>query len=502
MNSDHNFLYAHRIGIDTYRQAIVFMRSDCDVCRSEGFEALARVRVSLNNHSVIATINMVSPEVLPKNKIGLSEFTWKILNAKEGDIVKITHSSPLDSLSHVRSKVYGNELDDRQMQEIVNDIAAGLYSDIHLSSFITACSGGRLTSDEILKLTRAMINVGDKLTWPAERVVDKHCVGGLPGNRTTLLVVPIVAAFGMTIPKTSSRAITSPAGTADTMEVLAPVQLNLARMREVVEKENGCIVWGGAADLSPADDILVRVERALNLDNEGQLVASVLSKKVSAGSNHVVIDMPIGPTAKLRSRAAADDIKRQFEIVGKAVGLNVEVVFTDGVRPVGRGIGPALEARDVLDVLQNKKDAPQDLRERSIMLAGKVLEFSPKIAKDEGAEIAREILGSGKAWQKFQAICEAQGGLFEPPAAPYRHTIAASHDGAVALINNRRLATIAKLAGAPRSKVSGIELHANIETKVSAGQPLFTIHSESSGELEYAVSAIHSEHDIFTVTSS
>jgi thymidine phosphorylase len=211
---------------------------------------------------------------------------------------------------------------------------------VELSSFVTACAGDRLNEDEIFYLTKAMEEVGDRLDWKQTLVVDKHSVGGLPGNRTTLLVVPIVAAFGLTMPKTSSRAITSPAGTADTMEVLAPVDLSLSQMRKVVDQEGGCIVWGGAVHLSPADDTLIRIERALDLDSEGQLVASVLSKKVAAGSNHLILDVPVGPTAKVRTEEAAAKLIHILEKVGARLGLKLKAVVTDGSQPVGRGIGP------------------------------------------------------------------------------------------------------------------------------------------------------------------
>lgn len=499
MNDDGIVLYAHRIGVDTYLQPIVFIRSDSKICRSEGFELPTRIKIEIGDRSVIATSNIVKEELLTRDKIGLSEYAWQVLDAHEGDEVKLSHPAPLDSLSHVRSKIYGQKLTSEQMTAIINDIADSCYSDVHMSSFITACSGNALDSAEITHLTKAMINVGDRLTWKAPQVFDKHCVGGLPGNRNSLLIVPIVATFGLVIPKTSSRAITSPAGTADTMEVLAPVQLSLDKIQKVVEQENGCIVWGGEANLSPADDILIRVERVLNLDNEGQLVASVLSKKVSAGSTHVVIDIPIGPTAKVRTIDAANRLKQQFELIAKQVGINIQVIFTDGTQPVGRGIGPALEARDILAVLQCKKDAPQDLRERALMLAGEVLELSSKVVPGSGIEVATEILNSGKAWHKFQEICRAQGGLFEPPVAKYVHTITAPRTGIISLIDNRRLATLAKLAGAPRAKAAGIELHASVSSSVEQGQPLFTIHSEAPGELQYAVDAIKAIRDIMKI---
>jgi thymidine phosphorylase len=327
-------------------------------------------------------------------------------------------------------------------------------------------------------------------------VVDKHGIGGLPGNRTTLVIVPIVTAFGLTMPKTSSRAITSPAGTADTMETLAPVTLGDRALRRVVEREGGCIAWGGALQLSPADDIIIRVERPLDLDAEGQLVASVLSKKAAAGSTHVVIDVPVGPLAKVRSAEAAERLSNDLVTVGQAIGLDVQVVLTDGLQPIGRGIGPALEARDVLAVLRGESDAPSDLRDRALLLAGHVLELAANVAPGTGRTIAAEILGDGRAWRKFQAICEAQGGMREPPRAAHREPVIAALDGVVTSIDNRRLARIAKLAGAPNDAAAGVDLHVRVGARVAAGAPLFTLHSASPGELAYALDYMRAHADV------
>ena len=304
-----------------------------------------------------------------------------------------------------------------------------------------------------------MVEVGERLRWPAGIVVDKHCVGGLPGNRTTPIVVAIVASLGLTMPKTSSRAITSPAGTADTMETMAPVELDTAAIRRVVEREGGCVVWGGAVKLSPADDILIRVERALDLDTEGQLIASVLSKKIAAGSTHLVIDLPVGPTAKVRSPETAATLSRDLLEVAETFGLHTKVVLTDGSQPVGRGIGPALEARDVLSVLRGAPDAPQDLRQRSIALAGALLELAGAAPPGRGRSEAAEVLDDGRAWSKFQRICEAQGGMRVPPTAGQQQPLLAERAGRVHAIDNRRIARLAKLAGAPDDKAAGVDLH-------------------------------------------
>src|SRR5688572_25136650 len=298
-------LRLRRLGIDTYDDPVIYMRADCAVCRSEGFDAHSRVTARLNGRSIIATLNIVSSGLLQADEAGLSESAWKLLDAREGDRVSLSHPEPVDSLSHVRAKVYGARLDEGAIHSIIKDVAARRYSDIHLSAFITACAGDRLDARETIAITRAMVAVGEQISWGRAPILDKHSVGGLPGNRTTPIIVAVAAAAGLVMPKTSSRSITSPAGTADTMETLAPVDLDLATMRRVVEREGGCIVWGGAMHLSPADDILIRVERPLDLDSEGQMVASILSKKAAAGSTHVVIDMPVGETAKVRDTDAA-----------------------------------------------------------------------------------------------------------------------------------------------------------------------------------------------------
>lgn len=479
-------LRLRRLGIDTYQEAVLYMHRDCPVCHSEGFEAQSRVELTFAGHSIVATLNVVDGAFLSPAEAGLSEAAWRLLRAREGAPVTLRHPAPLESMGHVRAKVHGRKLTDSALHAVVRDIAAYRYSDLQLAAFVTACAGDRLDLDETLGLTRAMVEVGERIAWGGGSVMDKHCIGGLPGNRTTMIVVPIVAACGLRMPKTSSRSITSPSGTADTMETLAPVALDIAAMRRVVEQTGGCIVWGGSVRLSPADDILIRVERPLDLDSQGQLVASVLSKKIAAGSTHVVIDVPVGPTAKVRSAPAAARLAAELARVAAAMGLQLRVVQTDGMAPVGRGIGPALEARDVLAVLRGEPQAPQDLAQRALMLAGEVLEFGGAAPMGRGLAMAAEVLASGRAWAKFQEICAAQGGMRTPPQAPYRLDIRAPRSGSVVSMDNRRLARIAKLAGAPLAACAGIDLHVRCGDFVERDEPLFTLHAESPGELAYA----------------
>jgi thymidine phosphorylase len=492
-------LRMRRVGIDTYQEMVVYLRSDCHVSRSEGFEAQSRLELRHGDHSIIATLNVVHASFLEPGQVGLSEAAWRALGGEEGAPLDIAHRAPEPSFSSVRAKIYGRPFSDGDTRAMVADIVRGRYSDIEMASLITACSGNRMDEAETLALTRAMFEAGQSLRWDAPLVADKHCVGGLPGNRTTLLVVPIIAACGLLIPKTSSRAITSPAGTADTMETLAPVALDLSRMRRVVEHESGCIVWGGAVSLSPADDLLIRVERPLGLDSDGLLVASVLSKKLAAGATHVLVDVPVGRTAKVRSASAAAALATRLENVGRALGMTVQSLVTDGEQPVGRGIGPALEARDVLAVLQGDPEAPADLRARALALAGALLDLAGKTAPGTGVATATEVLASGAAWRKFQAICDAQGGMRNPPRAAYTHVLCARHAGTVVAIDNRHLAAVAKLAGAPRSPAAGVLFHAPLGRRIEVGQPVLTLHAESPGELAYALAFAEAQHHLITV---
>lgn len=498
--TDARRLRARRLGVDTQYEAVVFMHKDCAICRSEGFVAHNRILLRAGNRQVVATLYHATTDFIAHDEAALSESAWERLALQGGDTVSVSHPDPLASLSSVRSRIYGNDLNERALRDIIGDVVDGKYSDIHLSSFVTACAARPLDRAEVMALTKAMVDVGERLTWNSVVVVDKHSVGGLPGNRTTPIIVSIVAALGLTMPKTSSRAITSPAGTADTMETMTRVDLDIVDIHRVVEQEGGCIVWGGAVKLSPADDILIRIERALDVDSEGQLIASVLSKKIAAGSTHLVLDMPVGPTAKVRSREAADVLSSGLIAVAKAFGIHAKVIVGDGSQPIGRGIGPALEARDVLAVLRCESGAPQDLRQRAVTLAGALIELAGHTPAGRGEIMAAQTLDSGGAWRKFQRICEAQGGMRSPPSSSHRQPLVARHSGRMDAIDNRKIAKLAKLAGAPDQKAAGVELHLKLGESVAIGQPLCTIHAAAAGELAYALDYAAANADIFEIT--
>lgn len=397
-------------------------------------------------------------------------------------ICEIGPQLPIDCLRIIHKKIKGLELYKKELFTMINAIYCNRLSDIHLSAFLTACAANGLLETETIHLTRAMVDVGDRLRWKRKIVVDKHCIGGLAGNRTTPILVAIVASAGLLIPKTSSQSITSPSGTADTMAVLTNVALPVERIREVVEQTGGCLVWGGQANISPVDDLLIQVERELALDYDSQLIASILSKKIAVGATHVLIDIPVGRDVKVKNRKHALCLKSHFEIVARAFELNIHVMITDGSAPVGNGIGPAIEAADILRVLRNEPGAPKQLKEKACCMANALFKMV-QVKQD-----AYQILESGRAWEKFQEICNAQGGPIRAiPIASFQHTLYAQQSKRITIVRNVDIVAIAKLAGAPLHSEAGVYLHVHVGDNVKKGAPLITIHARTEINLEHAL---------------
>lgn len=492
-------LRARRIGLHTQREPVVIMRRDCPLCRSEGLGPRSQVLLRAAGREVTAILFQGAEEWLERDEIGLSDAAWSLLEGREGELVSVSHVPPLHSMQWVRGRIYGQAIGAGAFGEIIRDVVAGRYSDVQLSAFVTSGSTLAFSDDETFELTKAMVEAGEQLEWNRDIIVDKHSVGGLPGNRTSPIVVAIVAACGLTIPKTSSRAITSPAGTADAMETVTKVDLGPTLMRKVVDQEGGCLAWGGALKLSPADDIFIGVERQLDIDPEGQLIASVLSKKIAAGATHVVLDVPVGPTAKVRSQKTAERLSARLTQIGVHFGLNVRCIISDGAQPVGRAVGPALEMMDVLSVLRCEAAAPPDLRERALRLAAAVISIGNGSSPVEAYELACRTLNSGAAFTKFERICLAQGGFREPIVAGLQQTIAASSRGRVSVMNNRAIAQLAKLAGAPDVPAAGLRLHVRLGDQVELGQPLITLYAETEAELSYPLAYARATPDVIRI---
>jgi len=480
-------LSIRRVSLDTGRENIVVISRRSMALRPELFRGFSRIEIRRNSKIMLATLIITDDDdLVGPDDLGLSEPAFRRFAEPIGSLVTVTPTTPLTSLEAVRAKIRGESLKAQEISAIVDDITHYRYSDMEIAAFLIS-SASFMTSGELLALVRAMANAGTQIKWNNPIVVDKHCIGGIPGNRTSMIVVPIVAAHGLTIPKTSSRAITSPAGTADTMEMLARVDLGVQEMKEVVAACQGCLVWGGHVNLSPADDILISVERPLCIDTREQMVASIMSKKLAAGSTHLLIDLPVGPTAKLENAMQATRLRKLFQFVGDHFGIAVEVIVTDGRQPIGNGIGPVLEAQDVMAILSNDPGAPADLREKSLRLAAHLLEYDPRLRGGSGYARARELLDSGAALKKMHKIIDAQGpSPCSNDIGNLSFDVTAHDDGFVSRIDCLQLNRLARTAGAPIDKGAGIKLFKKIRDRVEKGEPLYRVYSFDQSERDLA----------------
>jgi thymidine phosphorylase len=455
-----------------------------------GLHPVDRVKLSNNRKSEIAILDVSSSsDLVKKGEIGVFDELSKAI----GDVpwVKLSHMPKPASLEFIKKKMEGYQLTRLELLEIVKDITLRNISDVELTYFVSACAINMLTDEEIIWLTEAMIATGEQLSFRRGIVVDKHCIGGIPGNRTTMLITPIIAANGLLMPKTSSRSVTSPAGTADTMEVLCEISIPVHRLKSIVKKVGGCVAWGGEVKLAPADDQIINIEHPLSIDSEGQMLASVIAKKASVGSKHLLIDIPYGPEAKCRTHNAAKKLGEKFLWLGEKFGMNTHVAITDGSQPIGNGIGPALEAIDVMKVLENHPEAPLDLKAKVCYLAGIILEMVGKAQEGQGFELARATIESGRALEKMNQILDAQGRKIwhfsEIKLGKLRHTVRAKQKGEVSSVSVQAVSEIAKAAGAPLDNGAGVYLYKHVGDTVKRNDILFCIYAVSKGKLDLAV---------------
>jgi len=451
-----------------------------------------RLLIKKGKQKVITVIDITHKEtIIRPGMLGIFKDVADELGTAEHDIIEIEVVEKPVSVAAIRKKLHGHQLKEKELRSIVRDIADRKLTNIEMTYFVSSCFMHDLSFSEIKYLTEAMVSTGDKLPRLAPQVYDKHCSGGVAGNRTTPIIVPIVASAGLVIPKTSSRSITSPAGTADTMEVMARVDFSISEMKKIVKQVGACITWGGALNLAPADDTLIHIERPLGIDSEGQMIASILAKKLAVSANRILIDLCISKKGKINKKVA-DRLKRKLLRLGRAFHVTIEVMFSQGDEPVGHGIGPALEARDVLWVLKGDPRGPEDLRKKAVYMAGKLLGMSKKFKKPY--KKAEQLLASGQAFDMFRTIVTAQGiETIDPDElliGPKSFHVKAKKKGKIKAISNELISRIAQGAGAPADKSAGIYLYKHVGDIVKKNELLYTVYAYSERKLEYARSLV------------
>ncbi len=460
------------------------------------------------NDIVVATVDLATGSgIVARGEIGLyDEVVSRMKLVGNENLIEVILSARPRSYDYIKEKIHGKMLSAREIQDIINDCTNGNLTQVEMAAFVIGLEINGASDDEVVNLTEAMARSGEILDFGPD-VFDKHSTGGVPGNKVTIVIVPIVAAAGLFIPKTSTRAITSPSGTADSMEVLAKVAFTKDRLLEILKNELCGIFWGGAIDSAPADNALINVEKPLSMDPFPLMIASIICKKMSLGVKKLVLDVPCGKGTKFPTVENGKQFAYRFKEIARRVGIDATCLLTLANQPIGHAVGPALEAREALSLLMNINNGPSSLMNKSTELAGVLLEMGGKAPEGKGKELAIEILRSGKAYEAMKRMIKAQGGDPEITPAdikvgPHVSEMRATVAGHVVSVENKEINRIAKIAGCPASKGAGIVIEAKIGAKVNVGDVIFRIYSDNENRLKEAVEYYnaHPPHQIGGMT--
>ncbi len=444
-----------------------------------------RISLRKKNKKIISVID-IATGLLEENEIAVSNEIVKELKLKENELVDINPAQHPESINLIYKKLKCQPLNEQELKKIISDVVKNALTEPEIAYFVSAIYKCGMSIKEIKYLIKAIVSTGKRLRLRG-KVADKHSIGGIPGNRTTPVIVSICSSTGLIIPKTSSRAITSEAGTADVIESVARVDFSAEEIKKIVKKTGACMVWGGSLGLAPADDKIIQIERLLNLDPEPQLLASILAKKIAVDSKYVLIDIPYGKSAKV-SKIQALHLKNKFEKLAGEFNIILKCVLTDGSQPIGNGIGPILEMRDILSILKQEPERPLDLEKKSLFLSGLLLEMTGKAGKGGGIATARKILQSGRAFKKFKEIIKAQKGhLNNFKLGEFHQEIKAEKSGKIAEIDNKKINFLARVLGCPADKSAGIYIHKHVSDKAKNKEIILTFYAESEEKLKEAL---------------
>lgn len=469
----------------------------CGKCEACGVSS--RPKCKHIGKKIVAVVDLAKG-MLKEDEIAVSQEVIDTLGVeKRAHVVVEPASKPL-STGYITKKILKHSLNYTEIHEIIADIVNERLTEVEIAYFAAAVGLNDMNINEVISLTKAMIKVGKEMKWDHKYVLDKHCCSGVAGNRTTPITVSIVASaidhlkMDAVLPKTSSRAVTSAAGTADVVEILAPIEFTGQELKKIVEKNKGCLVWNGVLGIAPADDKIIQIERLIQLESHEQLVASVLAKKIAMGSTHVLIDIPYGKTAKFTKKAARH-IKTLVDKVCADFKIKCKCLITNGNQPIGNGIGPVLEMRDVLAVLKRDKRRPLDLEKKALLLASELLGLV--IPKKEAEDVSRLMLDSGLAYSKFKNIIHSQGGSVREEdiakklqVGRFSELVKSHKVGRIVEIDNKKIARIAHILGCPSDKGAGIYLHKHSGEKIFYNEPLFTMYAENKDKLEHAMEVL------------
>jgi pyrimidine-nucleoside phosphorylase len=395
-----------------------------------------------------------------------------------------------------------HELTREEIEFFIQEYAQGEIPDYQAAAWAMAVVLNSMTLREITDLTLAMAYSGDvlDLSHVVPMAVDKHSTGGV-GDKTTLVVEPIVAACGLPVAKMSGRGLGFSGGTLDKMESIPGFRVDLTQAEFLEQLHSvGMVLSGQTSDLAPADGKLYALRDVTGTVQSIPLIASsIMSKKIAAGAQAILLDVKIGHGAFMKTLEEGRDLAETMVNIAKETGRRAVALISDMNQPLGCAIGNALEVKEAIDTLHGH--GPDDFLEHCLVLAGHILELGQLVGtEDQGRVLARKALESGEAWRRFRSLVSAQGGdvrvVDEPdrlPQASSVEVVTAPCNGYLSEINAQAVGEAGVLLGAGRTKKDdpidhavGIVVHHKVGDCVQIGEPLFTVHANNNDNLEVA----------------
>ncbi|HMT00898.1 MAG TPA: thymidine phosphorylase [Candidatus Absconditabacterales bacterium] len=492
MKNKKNSFYAKTKNIDIIDGDELIAVISKEDGEKHGMHAMDKVALRHKGKEIVLNVDLSNHLVRP-GEVGLFEDVYKKYSIPENESVELKYArANPTSIEAIRKKLLGEKLTEQEIEAIVDDIKNNRLSDTHVTYF-TACGFFyKSVNNELVRMTKATAKSGNCFNF-GKKAVSKYCIGGVPSNETSMIIIPLLASLGITMPKSFSKAITSPAATGECVSVLMNIKFTPDEVKKLVKKNNSCLVRSEPLNLAPANDKIIKVSNAISMEPYSRMISSIMAKQHAMGITDCLIDIPVGSTAKIPTLEIGKRIKRHFSYIGKKLGMNMKVLLTDADQPVGKSIGAALQVKEVLEILQQKKNKSELLEKKALFLAKEILEMIGFAHGIKAQEIVEEGLKSGKARKKMQEIIKMQGGRNwnikpdEIKIGEKTKEIKATKNGEIDEIDMKHINTIARTLGCPFDLKSGIVLHFKKNNKFKKGEILITLYSSDENKLKTAI---------------
>ena len=416
-------------------------------------------------------------------------------------LISFVQHHPL-SMQAIRKKLLWKKINEEEINAIIEDVKNNKIHDLVLAYYVATSFFYKTDIHELAYTTKATAYTWDMYRFPWI-VAGKYCIWWVPGNETTMVVIPILASLGITVPKTFSKAITSPAATWECVNVLMDIEFDKQEVIRITDKVWACLVWNEKLNLAPVNDRIIKVSAPLGMEPYARMISSIMAKNYAMGINHCLIDIPMWPTAKVATMKDAKRVAKHFKEIWEYLWIKMDVHITDGSQPIWRWIWACLQTREALRILQQYKTRSEDLEKKIIFLASRLLLLCWAANGLTNAEnLVKAQLANWEAWKKMQKIIKAQN--WNPNIksedihlGKFTYDVVADKNCTISKVDMKHLNTMVRWLWAPKEYQAWIYLHKKLWDKVKKWEVIYTMYSPSETKLKI-VKKMQQEKDFYT----